>query len=338
MPLTNAQLEARKRTLGASEISAIVGENPWAEAADIWARKSRGADGEVPPLFEERPRPQVEFSDDDQQVYIDRRDAGNLLEEAIAQIYSKATGLVVLEGSGTLVHPKYPWASATPDRWCYAPDDAGATDDPLHGLECKLVGFRAASDWDGGSMPGYVACQVQWTMFVVEVERWDVSAIVGSEPRFVRVDRDQELIDMLFDAGRQFWEEHVLADVAPPTQSGETSSRIAVARWAKENGRTVNAPPEATGLVRELMAAQAAEREAKNLTRSIRAKLCELVGPNRAMEGDWGKFNWPTTRGSVSWKSLAEHIAGGDIDPELLEEFRSEPYRKPRLYPKKGWS
>jgi predicted phage-related endonuclease len=339
MGLTAEQLQARPKTLGASEISAIVGENPYREAADIWARKARGPDLEIPPLIPpEGPRQELpEFGDDEGQIEIDPRDAGNLLEDAIGKLYAKASGFDVVPGGGTMAHQDHPWATATPDFWCFNPP-RDVVKAPSHGLECKLVGFGAASDWDADGVPGYVMCQVQWTMFVVGAQRWDVAASIGSRPRFVRVDRDEELIGMLWEAGERFWREHVLADVPPPTETSTGATRLVVARWARDNGQTIVAPDDAVDLVRDLMRYQAAEKEAKDGARQTKAKLCEIVGENKAIKGPWGSFHWGTQRGSVGWKALAEQLAGGEIDPDLLEEFRSEPYRKARLFAKKGWT
>src|SRR5689334_16414020 len=80
--------------IGASEISAVVGMNPYASPWSIWLRKT----GQAPDVEETEP---MEW--------------GNRLEPAIRQKYVDVTGHSVYVPPKSMFSEERPWARATPD-------------------------------------------------------------------------------------------------------------------------------------------------------------------------------------------------------------------------------
>src|SRR4051812_13439051 len=108
--LNAEQMSMRQHTLGASEIAAVCGLNPWKSAHDVWLVK-RG-------LAEEAGNARTRM--------------GLRVEAAVAEEYCETENAQIAH-FGTLVHPEDPWMSATPDA-CVA----GAS----RLLEIKCVGWR----------------------------------------------------------------------------------------------------------------------------------------------------------------------------------------------------
>lgn len=331
--LSDAQLKMRQMGLGASEVPAVLGLSPWQEPLDVWATKRRGKSGEIPPLIE---KPQLDADSPGAlavSLSVDPRIVGSVLEDGIAEIYRvRMGGDLKLARADTQTGPE-PWQLATPDRIVVLP---GAKEKDLFGLECKAVGRRTIHAWDDVPIPDYVLAQVMWSMHVCRFERWDVCAnLAGTEARIETVERDADLLRGMVEICTEFWRKYVEGDEQPPATSSDGAYRIAVAKWAKDNGESIDAPEEAAPLVAKLIHARAAEKEAREESRRLKARLCAMVGEARSMVGDWGRFSWPTRRGSVAWKALAEHLSDGPISDDLLEEFRAASYRSSQLYPKK---
>ena len=93
MSLTPEQKKLRLQGIGGSEISAIVGLNPYATALDVWRSKVEGYEQ---PVNEHMKR-------------------GIFLEAGIANWYADRTGATLRE-IGTVFHPSFPRVFCTRDR------------------------------------------------------------------------------------------------------------------------------------------------------------------------------------------------------------------------------
>lgn len=341
MTLTAEQLERRTRGVGGSEVAAVIGlDLPQSfqtrTPLDVWIRKRRGPNLEIAPLVP----PDIEPDPDKPAVYgslkLDRRTAGHIAEEYIAQLYQVTLGVARVEKSGTRQHADEPWSLATPDRFAWLPPlDERAPD---RGFEGKAVGSTMTDEWPEGGLPPYVFVQVQWCMYVTGLRFWDVGALVGGPTNFrvVPVVRDDELIADMAERVREFWHRHVLGDEAPEPSGPADLKRAVLARWRQDNGEEVKAPPEAASLVAAFLEAQARAEGTEDAVENARAALIALCGPNKAMTGPWGKFHFGTTRGQVDWKAVAEELSGGVVPLDVCERHRRDPHRTPRLYPFKA--
>lgn len=331
MSLTPEQLAARTKTLGASEVSAVAGLSPWASALDVWATKCTGPELENPPVVP---------PDAQDLPAADPRTIGTILEDGIVALYARQTGLdpddaTILLSSGTCTHREHAWRTATPDRLVRN----SQKHDTSHGLECKLVGRGQASEWDGGGLPDYVMAQIQWSMHVTGLLRWDVAALVlGTDFRVFQIERDEELIDALVDIADSFWHEHVLGARMPEAFTGRDAKRILLAKWREDDGTMVDAPAEAEPWVERLHALQNMRKLVDSEIEKSEALLCALVAEHKAISGAWGTYHWRTQQGSASWKAVAEELAGGEVPTSILERHRGTPFRVPRLYPQKRWA
>lgn len=196
--LNDEQKKLRRSGLGGSDISTLLGLNPYSNRLQLYLEKVEG--------FE------PDLSDNEAIVW------GNLLEDTIAKRYSEITGKEVYE-SNTVVHPAYPIFLANPDRIIKG---------EKRGLEIKNVGNRTASLWgESGSqiIPEYYYIQIMHYMFVLDYDFWDVAVLIGGqELRIYTFERDKEFDQIIINAGTKFWEDHVLAQNPPDVEYNSPNS------------------------------------------------------------------------------------------------------------------
>ena len=75
--------------------------------------------------------------------------------------------------------------------------------------------------------------QCAWYMAVTDVDAWDVAVLFhGNSMELYEVRRDKGLEKALVEAGRQFWNDYVLANTPPPIDASLAWSRYLGARFA----------------------------------------------------------------------------------------------------------
>lgn len=244
-----AQLEQRRQYLGASEVGAVCGLDPWKTALDIWGVKkgliaSQGNDA---------------------------TEMGHLIEPVMLGWYARRRG-VELEQPGTLRGVE-PWIAATPDSL--------TRESRRRNVQVKAVGRHTAHHWENGA-PDYVQVQTQWEMMAAGVEVTDVVALICStEPVIIEVRRDERAIAALLDICREWWQRHIVAGEMPELDASETARAILRALHP-ERGGIIEADPELQALaaLHEQKAAllKAAKEEHETLRNRIRQKLGTASG------------------------------------------------------------
>jgi putative phage-type endonuclease len=189
----------RQRGIGASEVAAVLGIDPFSQPFNVWESKVCS-----PEEFKER------FNFDRPEDPEALSEIGRAIEPLIAQLYEKRTSHKLSE-SPTVTHPAYPWLFASPDR---------LTDDPDKGLEIKNVNPRMAVWWgaDGtDEIAEYYMPQVQTCMLLTGRKHWDVAALIGgSELRVFHIKADPEFHELILEITKRFWEDYVSNKTPPP--------------------------------------------------------------------------------------------------------------------------
>jgi len=182
-PLTEHQQEIRKRHLTASEVPAILGLDPWKNAADVWLQKREG----------------VETAVDEEATGI-----GHMVEDGLLDWAADTLGGVAIVKNQLRVCPRDELFSAT--------FDALVKNKPW-ALEAKTSGimnpFVAKDEWgEGGTdeVPPRVIAQCQAQALVGDLEVVFVPALIGGRGRVLyQVDRSDEFIAEILKRGREFW-------------------------------------------------------------------------------------------------------------------------------------
>ena len=180
-------LEARRKGIGGSDASAIMGQNPWASPLTVYLDKR----GIAPEKAETEAMRQ-----------------GTDCEEVVAFRFTRDTGLKVKRCNKLIRHPDYPWMQANIDRQLVCKGFVG--------LECKTTSPFNKTDFDGGSIPPNYFWQCQHYMAVTGAKEWYLAVMVFSTAFHVfRIMRDENAISQLIEAERVFWHDHVLAGEPP---------------------------------------------------------------------------------------------------------------------------
>lgn len=194
-----AWLAARSKGIGGSEITAVMGLDPYATPYALWERKT----GRVGDSGENK------FTR-----------AGNYLEEAVAQMFADATGMEVYKPEQEhFAHPDFPHLLGTPDRFVAM----------KHGdavLEIKTTQRRIAREdvTEGAALRWYF--QVLWYMGITGKKTGFIAWLCnGVDFDYIQVDFQPDIFADMVQAGDEFWRNHVLADVPPPPISKDDIMR-----------------------------------------------------------------------------------------------------------------
>lgn len=287
-------LAQRRKGIGGSDVAGILGISPWTTPLDVYLDKI----GEADPLEMTAPMRW-----------------GLLLEDEIAQEYSRQTGRKVRRVNRILQHPEHPFMLASLDRTVVA--DGGVK----RILEVKTVGKWSKQDeWgpDGtDEIPEHYLCQTSHYLAVTGAEIADVAVLIaGQDFRIYEVRRNQKLIELLIREEGRFWNDHVESRTPPECQSLEDVKR----RWPLCTGGSVRLTDDQ---VQHLI-----QRESlKANIRQLQAELKELEsGCRRVFEhhenviydGKVFATLKHQTRRTMDHKALLEE------HPNLAEEFQKE--------------
>lgn len=250
-------LEARRKGLGASDMSTIAGVNRFSSLYELWLDKT-GRAGELEPTMVMR--------------------MGNMLEPVVRQLFTEESAVGV-KACGLLRSKLWPWLQYTPD---------GITTDG--GLfEAKTTNWRMADEWADGQVADHAEIQVQAGMAVTGIKHaWVAALIDGREFVYQRVERDDDLIAGLVEMGSRFWTDHVLADVAPPI-TGQALEALKDEYAVVERDREIVTADQAHPFVDAYRAAHEAEKAAKADKDTAAANLRKLLGDAELLETPDGR-------------------------------------------------
>lgn len=223
------------------------------------------------------------------------------LEDIIADRYRIATGRQVeLTGEGNYVlqqHDDLEWMVASVDRYALvreAPDPEEDEGDEENGdeapaervlapvgvrvvLELKNAHFMMREHWTDEPPLEYVV-QLQHQLAVTGMPWGSIAALVGgTEFRWADIQRNDVFIEQLIAAEREFLERVERNDPPPPDGSAATT-RLLKALFPKDDGETIELPPEALDVDAELEAAKLAERDAVARKKAASNQMKALMG------------------------------------------------------------
>lgn len=261
-PDSDAWLEERRRSLGASDMAAILGLSPHATPLDVY-RAKLGVDAGM----------------DEELAFI-----GHAEEYTIARWLRRFhPELGVIRRGFMARSTESPWIHATFDRFSLRRRE-------WRPIQLKTAHAFAGDAWEDGA-PDAVQAQVQAELYVHgAASGWAVGFVGGRTFHLHPIARDEEFIrDVMLPAARTFWEEHVLARVAPdPSSSAE-----AVSLWPGREGDVI-ADAELLARLDELRSWQAIASEAEAGIAAAKLALqlrmqesTRLVAPDGTVLATW---------------------------------------------------
>lgn len=256
-------LENRKKGIGGSDVAAILGFSPYKSPYQLWLDKTGRSE---------------------KKAQNESAHFGHLLEDVVAKEFSRRAGLKVQRVTQQLFLEEHPWALGNIDRAVINPEisgnvrfkDGALTTDQL--LECKTASeYMSKLFGEEGSdqVPDYYLTQCLWYLMITGCQIIHLAVLIGGNKfRMYRIQRDEDLIQSIFEQVKSFWFNHVIADVPPdPTCFDDV-----LHRWSKHVvGKQVEANFEQIKLGEELVAVQNRQKSDKAREDEIKLKIVSTM-------------------------------------------------------------
>ena len=187
----------RSEGLGGSDIGTVLGFNNFKSPYQLWLEKTG----------------QLEPDDISKKVAIQ---VGNELEDLVARIFTQETGIRVQKDNKSYFRDDKPFLHANIDRKIIGENAL---------LECKTTGAHNKAQWEGENVPASYLLQVQHYLNVLDYDYAYIAVIIGNfDFQYKRIERDQELIDLVEERATKFWLENVKQGI-PPEIDGSQSTK-----------------------------------------------------------------------------------------------------------------
>ena len=197
-------LEWRRKGVGGSDASIILGISPFATARDLYYDKLNI----------------VSYKDDSGNWVA--LQIGHLLEDLVAEIFHKKTGYPIYQDKRMYYHPLYPYMLANIDYFITLPNGETAI------LEIKTTNYNAKDNWwiDGEeTIPVNYQAQGRHYMAVMNLNHVFYCCLYGNSEDDViirHITRNMAYEAELIALEEDFWEGHIQSRVPPPyTEDGD---------------------------------------------------------------------------------------------------------------------
>lgn len=238
----------RKNAIGGSDASTVVGLNPYGSLYELCADKR----GLIPPKEEN-----------------EAMRIGHDLEEYVAKRFTEATGKKVRRKNAIIYNDDFPFAHANVDRLIVG-EDAG--------LECKTTSVLNLSKFRDGEYPANYYVQCQHYMMVTGKPKWYLAVLIlGREFKWFEIARNDEDIEALAAAEREFWE-LVQSGKEPPVDGSQSCTDTIGTIYSDSQPETVDITAYRAELIkREKLTLKIKELEAERNTidNELKAFMCE---------------------------------------------------------------
>ena len=280
----------RRNSIGGSDVSAILGFNKYRSAYQTWLDKTGKID--------------IEENEPSEAAYW-----GNQLEDLVAKEFNRRTGIKIRNDNKMHFKKDKPFLSANIDRAIVGENSF---------LECKTASEWLRGEWVDEEIPAAYMFQIQHYMNVLDYEYCYIAALIGGN-KFIwkKVERDQELIDLVERRLTEFWEVNVLQDIAPPIDGSAATTDFIKQQYKdegpgelmlqKDTDEALDAMLEIDESIKQLKESKAAiENELKNKLGEAEANTA--ISPKRL----------------ITWKS----ITSNRLDAKKLKEDHPEIHEK----------
>jgi putative phage-type endonuclease len=291
---TTLDLERRRRGITGTDISAILGMNPWRGPFDVWLDKTGEGVGVVE---------------------TDAMRWGKRLELAVATEFTEnhpELGPMTMDGK-TRTNAAVPMITGTPDAlFC----------DEAHGLEVKTASFNRGQWGEPGSLdlPRHYYLQCLWYMAVMDWDVWHVSVLIGGHDyREYTINRDLEVEAKLIQKAQDFWENNVLANVAPDIDASPSVAKYLKAKYPTSSDNMLKGSIEQGCLFRGLQLATQKRKEFEDKEEELKNKLKFDIGGSAGIEFDTGIVTWKRSKDGkkTDWRKVA---TDAKATPEQIAE------------------
>lgn len=258
-------LKTRDMGIGGSDAAIILGYSSYKSPYQLWMEKTGQA---VPPDLS-----------GNQYIYW-----GHKNEPNIADWFQEETGKKVRK-LGTLQNRSFPFMLANVDREVVG-ENAG--------LEIKTAGVSQYKKWQGDEIPDAYYCQCLHYMAVTGADRWYIAVLIGgNDPTYKVVERNEQDIQALISAEREFWG-LVQTHTAPPIDGSVSCAQALADRYHGED-RSIVLPDDAAQIIDDLRGDKEILEQLKAQITLRENQLKDMLGEAEVgTVGDY-RVTWKTT-------------------------------------------
>ncbi len=276
----------RRGGIGASEIPAILGDDPYRSEYELALLKR----GDMAP---EPSNPAMEW--------------GHRVQRMALAAHAEESGLRIRNVRTTLTSKRYPHVYASLD---------GRVVGERRGIEVKLTRV-----WEEPPRRVVIQCQVQ--MAVADLESVDVVRVgMGYQaPAVYRILRDDQLIDELLPLAEAWFVRYVVGDELPPIDGSRGASRH-LDRISGPPEMVASADQAALAALLHQLKATVKTTEAEHDL--VINRLKESMAGAETLTGSGFRVAWrrQKPRQTVDWRALAAHYRSmSDAPPDALDEI-----------------
>jgi hypothetical protein len=301
----------RGRYLGGHDASAILGLNPYASAADVYAKVVAGW----------------------QPAQTPRMLRGLLVEPGMVEFIRERRQLAVLDRDCFYVDDRIPFFAGSID----------AVESPwvIHEVKSTLAhgwGAELSTRWgpdnsDDVERSAWLQCQ--WYMGLTgarEAHVWLLILDDDEEPRHYTVPRNRVAIEELRDAAEAFWWDHVACRVPPAVACISDKAAAALAPKGVRDSR-IEPTPEIVVAANAFAVARLAEKMAGATKDQAGAVLKSFLGSAEKVKWEGGSISYRESRlkPSTNWEQVAHELAikhgiSGEVFTGIVKEQTHEGY------------
>lgn len=280
-------LKERQCGIGGSDVGAILGVNKYKTPFEVYLEKTE---------------PITEVGEQSESAYW-----GDQFEEVVAKEFEKRTGKKVRRDRKHYKHKEYSFMVANIDRKVVGENAI---------LECKTANQYLANEWQDDEVPASYLLQVQHYLFVTGAEVGYIAVLIGGQ-KFIwkEIQRDEELIEMIIEAEKNFWK--MVEDKTPPALDGSSAAEKYLKEKYKEaeTDKSIELGFEYKEKIKSYL-------EMKEQLKNFEAQVKELENQIKA---EIGKAEYAYAPGyRLSWKN----ILSNRVDSKKLKSEFPEVYEK----------
>lgn len=260
-------IEQRMKGIGGSDAAAVLNCSPWKTRYQLWLEKT----GQFNPKVE-----QTEIMA-----------FGHKLEQVIADEFESQSGFKVRRCNFILQNPDYPFMIGNIDR------EGTDADGRRFVLECKNVGTWAANGWKTKSdIPTHHLIQVLHYIIVGGYDYGVLAGLIGGNHYEQRVIMpDQELIDIIVEAERLFWDD-VETRREPQILSPGDTDTMDLLYPVGNAGETIQDASDIAQLVRDRQTLKINMKSLEDRLDAMDAQIKQRLGTAERADCDEFKITW----------------------------------------------
>lgn len=284
-------LKLRNYSIGGSDAGAILGVNNYLSPYKLYCKKK------FPEKFEE------DLSDNEFIYW------GNTLEDVVAKEFTKRTGKRVRRHNKMMYHKEHRFMSANVDRVVIGEKAI---------LECKTANEFAKSDWADRNIPLSYMAQCLHYLAVTGYEKAYIAVLIGGNKfHWDVIERDEELINDIIEAEKDFWHNHLIADVPPEPDDSDASKDALNKMWLDSiENNVITLTKDKEAILRAIVTLDKSIKEDKNTKQRYENQLKNILKENDEGLADGYKVTWkPQTRKRLDTNRIKKER------PDLFEKY-----------------